>query len=89
MVGWDVKFQKKARKDAAKLKSAHLDGRAKRLIAIMRRDPYGNPPPFEKLKVELRGKYSRRINDQHRLVYAIDAENRTITVFSMFSHYGD
>lgn len=87
MVGWTVKFTTQAVKDAGSLKRIRLDERAKGIIAIMEEDPFGKPPPFEKLKGDLKGKYSRRINGQHRLVYSIDSKSRTVIVFAMYSHY--
>ena len=33
--------------------------------------------------------YSRRINVQHRLVYEVNEETRTVRVLRMWTHYGD
>jgi toxin YoeB len=43
----------------------------------------------EKLKYNLEGLYSRRINKKHRLVYEIKDEIVTVIVLSAHSHYGD
>ena len=43
----------------------------------------------EKLKYNLEGLYSRRINKKHRLVYDIKDEIVTVVVLSAHSHYGD
>jgi toxin YoeB len=43
----------------------------------------------EKLKHDLEGLYSRRINRKHRLVYNIKEEIVTVIVLSAYSHYGD
>ena len=43
----------------------------------------------EKLKYELSGKFSRRINRKHRLIYEIDELSRTVTVLSAKAHYSD
>ncbi len=43
----------------------------------------------EKLKHDLEGLYSRRINRKHRLVYDIKDEIITVIVLSAYSHYGD
>ena len=48
-----------------------LDIKAKKLIDIMKENPYQNPPPYEKLTEDLKDYYSRRINIQHRLVYLV------------------
>ncbi len=67
-------YTKDAQKAIAKLKAAKLDGKAKKLISIIRENPYQNPHPYEKLIGDLDGAYSRRINIQHRLVYQLDDE---------------
>ena len=37
----------------------------------MQDNPFQTPPPYEKLVGNLSGNLSRRINIQHRLVYAV------------------
>ena len=39
------------------------------LLTVLKRDPFQNPPPYEKLLGNMAGMYSRRINRQHRLSY--------------------
>jgi toxin YoeB len=59
-----------------KLASSSLKTKAQTLLAILEKDPWQNPPPFEKLVGDLSGAYSRRINIQQRLVYQVlEAEN--------------
>lgn len=84
---WKVVYTKQARKDAKKLASAGLKARAQDLLAILKEDPYRTPPPFEKLLGDLAGAYSRRINIQHRLVYEILEETKTVKVLRMWTHY--
>ncbi len=82
-----VVYTKTATKDIPKLKAAHLDGKAKELIAVIRENPYQTPPPYEKLVGDLKGLYSRRINQQHRLVYEVFEREQTIKIISLWSHY--
>jgi toxin YoeB len=82
---WKIEFSRHALKDAKKLKASNLDKKVKELIAIIKENPYS--PPYEKLSGNLQGYYSRRINIQHRLVYAIDEQNHRIKVISVWSHY--
>lgn len=86
-MNWSIVYCKQAQKDAKKLNVAGLRGKAEELLKILARDPYQNPPPFEKLIGDLQGAYSRRINIQHRLVYEIFAEARTLRVLRMWTHY--
>jgi Txe/YoeB family toxin of toxin-antitoxin system len=86
-VSWSIVYTKQAQKDAKKLASSNLKPQAQRLLEIIARDPFQNPPPFEKLVGDLAGAYSRRINIQHRLVYQIYEAERTIKVIRMWTHY--
>jgi Txe/YoeB family toxin of toxin-antitoxin system len=80
-------FTRQAQKDAKKITSAGLRTKVEYLLAVLRDDPYRSPPPFEKLVGDLSGAYSRRINVQHRLVYEILPEARTVKVIRMWTHY--
>jgi Txe/YoeB family toxin of toxin-antitoxin system len=87
VVIWRVIFTKQAQKDAKKLAASNLRTKAEALLVILREDPYRTPPPFEKLVGDLQGAYSRRINVQHRLVYQILDDERTVKVIRMWTHY--
>jgi Txe/YoeB family toxin of toxin-antitoxin system len=84
---WQVVFAKHALKDAKKLSASGLKPKALELLAILERDPFQNPPPYEKLVGDLAGAYSRRINIQHRLVYEVLPEAHTVRVLRMWTHY--
>ena len=71
------------------LKRAGLSAKAKALAELLEKDPFQTPPPYEKLTGDLKGLYSRRINVQHRLVYEVNEETRTVRVLRMWTHYGD
>jgi Txe/YoeB family toxin of toxin-antitoxin system len=86
-VSWQLVFAKHAQKDAPKLASAGLKPKAQELLALIQENPFQNPPPYEKLVGDLAGAYSRRINIQHRLVYEVLAEQKTVKVLRMWSHY--
>ncbi len=87
MVTWRVILSTQAAKDAKKLKQAGLQPQAERLLHLLQDNPFAVPPPYEKLIGNLHGYYSRRINIQHRLVYARDEEQRIVHVLRMWSHY--
>jgi len=89
MVEYRVLYSKLALKDAKKLSSVNLDKKAKELIEIIRKDPFQNPPPYEKLVGNLNGAYSRRINIQHRLVYEVKEDEKKVRISRMWSHYGE
>ena len=87
MVMYEVVFAKQAQKDKKRLKQAGLDGRAKKLLDVIAENPFKTPPRYEKLVGDLAGYYSRRINIQHRLVYEVYEEQKTVKVLSMWTHY--
>lgn len=69
--------------------------KVKKLLDVVREDPYRDPPPVKQLRGDLKGKFSRRIDHKHRLVYELrgsapdtDYEG-VIYVERMWSHYGD
>jgi Txe/YoeB family toxin of toxin-antitoxin system len=91
MVNWCLVFTKQAQKDAKKLAHSGLKPQASRLLDILRKDPYQNPPSYEKLvgdlSGDLSGAYSRRINIKHRLLYQILDDIKTVKVIRMWTHY--
>ncbi len=87
MVGWPLFYTNQAQKDAKKLARSGLRKKAEILLDILRKNPYQQPPPFEKLVGDLEGAYSRRINIQHRLVYQILDRERSVKILRMWTHY--
>ena len=87
MTAWRVVFTRQAAKDARKLAGSNLRPKAEYLLEVLERDPFQNPPPFEKLVGDLAEAFSRRINVQHRLVYQVLSEERTVKVIRMWTHY--
>ena len=89
VVMWIIKFTKNAEKDKKLIKSAGLEERVKKLLNLIAKNPFQNPPSYEKLVGDLQGYYSRRINLQHRLVYKVYEDINTVVIHSMWSHCGD
>ena len=87
MVEFKIKFAKQAFKDAENLKTSGLDVKAKKLLEIIRHNPFQNPPPYEKLIGDLKGLYSRRINIQHRIVYEVLEDEKAVKIIRMWKHY--
>jgi len=87
VVSWTLVFTKQAQKDAKKLRVSGLKPNAEHLLEILELNPYQNPPPYEKLVGDLSGACSRRINIQHRLVYQVLEDIKTVKVIRMWTHY--
>lgn len=86
---WIIKFTKNAEKDKRLLKSVGLEDKVKKLLNLIAKNPFQNPPSYAKLVGDLQGHYSRRINLQHKLVYKVHEDINTVVIHSMWSHYGD
>lgn len=84
---WELHFTRQAQKDAKKVTSSGLKPKAQELFEIIRKDPFANPPPYEKLIGDLSGAYSCRINIQHRLVYQVLEKERAVKVLRLWTHY--
>ena len=84
---WQLVYTKQAQKDAKKLASAGLKPKALELLEILQKNPFQNPPPYEKLVGDLSGAYSRRLNIQQRLVYQVYETERIVKIIRLCTHY--
>ncbi len=87
VTAWKLVYTKQAQKDAKKILASGLKPKAVKLLEILQRNPFHNPPEYEKLVGDLTGAYSRRINIQHRLVYQVYQKEKTIKIIRMWTHY--
>ena len=85
-MSWELVFSKQAQKDAIKIARGGLKDQVTSLLKVLEKDPYQNPPPYQKLVGDLSGAYSRRITLQHRLVYQTLDELKTVKVVRMWTH---
>jgi len=86
-VKWKLIYTTQAKRDAKKVSRTGLKPRAEKLLAVLAANPYQNPPPYEKLVGDLAGAFSRRLNIQHRLVYQVLDDIKTVKIIRMWSHY--
>ena len=86
-MNWTHVFTEQAQKDAKKLRASGMKPQAERLLAILAKNPFQNTPPYEKLVGDLSGAYSRRINIQHRLVYQVLDDVKTVKVIRLWTHF--
>jgi Txe/YoeB family toxin of toxin-antitoxin system len=86
-VSWKLVYTKQAQKDAKRLAESGLKSKAQALLDVLAKNPWQNPPPYEKLRGDLAGACSRRINIQHRLVYQVMDDIKTVKVIRMWTHY--
>ena len=88
-MAWRIVLSQQAVKDAKKLLAAGLKDNAQKLLDILAQNPYQSPPPYEKLRGNLAGFYSRRINIQQRLTYQVFDREKIVKILRMWTHYGD
>ena len=86
-MSWELVYTKQAQKDAKKLAGSGLKSKALEILKIIEKNPYQNPPPYEKLVGDLTEAYSRRINIQHRLVYQVLDVEHIIKVIRLWTYY--
>lgn len=84
---WRLVYTRQAQKDARKLAASGLREKAQALLSVIQKDPFQNPPPYEKLVGDLAGAYSRRINIQHRLVSQVLESEQVVKVLRLWTHY--
>ncbi|MBC7161700.1 MAG: Txe/YoeB family addiction module toxin [Immundisolibacter sp.] len=84
---WRLVYTRQAQKDARKLAASGLREKAQALLNVIQKDPFQNPPPYEKPVGDLAGTYSRRINIQHRLVYQVLESEQVVKVLRLWTHY--
>lgn len=87
LVMWKIVYIKQAQKDAKKIARAGFQEKVETLLEILSKNPFQNPPPYEKLLGDLGGAYSRRINVQHRLVYQVLEKEKIVKIIRMWTHY--
>ncbi len=87
MSRYRIVYTKQAQKDARRAVSSGQKPKVQELLEILRKNPFEEYPPFEKLVGNLEGACSRRINIQHRLVYQVLEEEKIVKVIRMGTHY--
>lgn len=86
----EIKFTKKALEDFEFWKKSGnkiIQKKIENLLSSIRKDPFSGVGKPEKLKHQLSGSLSRRINGQHRLVYLLEREKNLIIILTMRFHY--
>lgn len=82
-----VEIKNSAKADLKKIKQSNLKDQFMLVVETLKNDPYSPTQSFEKLVPKSEGRYSRRLNRQHRVVYKIDEKNKIVEIYSAWSHY--
>lgn len=86
MSNYAVRIKNSDKADLKKLKQSSLKTQFQKIVETLKEDPYLPTQSFEKLKPTQEGRYSRRLNRQHRVVYKVK-EERIVEIYSAWTHY--
>ena len=87
MSNYTVAIKNSAKVDLRKIKQSNLKKQFEEVIQTLKEDPYMPTQSFEKLRPTDEGRYSRRLNRQHRVVYKVDEEDKVVEIYSAWTHY--
>ncbi|MFC1223902.1 Txe/YoeB family addiction module toxin [Pedobacter sp. BG31] len=57
------------------------------LLVAINNSPFEGIEKPEALKYNLTGKWSRRINSEHRVIYSVSETDQIIKIYSLRGHY--
>ena len=86
----EIILLEQAQKDRDYWKKSGNKAIMERISALLKdimEHPYTGIGKPESLKYDLAGKWSRRINAEHRLIYSVNEDIITVYVFSMRYHH--
>ena len=86
----EIILLKKAREDRDYWKQTGNEKIMKRITALLKdieKHPFSGLGKPEPLKGNLQGKWSRRITEEHRMIYSISNGRIYVYVFSLKGHY--
>lgn len=86
-MSYTIKVKSSAKRDLKKIKGSYLEKSFLEIIEQLKQNPYQKNQSFEKLVPPIKDFYSRRINVQHRVVYKVNEENKTVVIYSAWGHY--
>ena len=65
----------------------NIQNKISQLLKDIQEHPYTGLGKPEALRYNLSGKYSRRINQEHRIVYEVDEIQQLVIIHSLKGHY--
>ncbi len=87
-----ISYTDKAKKDFKRHKKSGnkaTEKKIKKILEELKTHPTTGTGKPEKLKHNLSGYWSRRINKKDRMIYSIDGHKVVVTVVSAMGHYTD
>ncbi|WP_442198695.1 Txe/YoeB family addiction module toxin [Senegalia sp. (in: firmicutes)] len=84
---YEVVIKNSAKKDLKKIKQSHLKENFNEVVQALKENPFAQTQSFEKLQPRSAGLYSRRINQQHRVIYKVNEDEKRVEIYSAWTHY--
>jgi len=85
---WEVQlFTKRAKKDYEIARRSQYQSKVQQIFEDLEQNPFSPLFSFEILRGQFSGAYSKRINQQHRVVYTVDETNKVVRIASCWNHY--
>lgn len=87
MSKYSIQIKNSAKVDLRKIKQSNLRAQFEKVIQTLKEDPYLPTQSFKKLKPTHEGRYSRRLNRQHRVVYRVNEDEKIVEIYSAWTRY--
>lgn len=87
MVKPQLACSRQALKEGKRVEAAGLNARIGESLTFLERDPFLEPPGFEKVLRNLAGAYPRRIDIRHLLVSEVCAKERTVRILLTWTRH--
>ena len=86
----EIVYSDEAKRDIEYWKKSGNTGIQKKIQQLLQAiaiDPYNGTGKPEPLRHNLSGLWSRRINQEHRIIYQLLEDRKTIKIYSLRGHY--
>ena len=82
-----IKYTKESINQLKKIQNAKLIQKISLIISNIATDPYSKDYKFERLKHNLTGYCSKRLDQKNRIIYKVQDNQIIVTVISVLGHY--
>jgi toxin YoeB len=87
---FQIEYDKRTRKQFKVLKNnKKLLAKIEQILENISTDPYSPEFKFERLKHDLSGFCSKRVDDKNRILYFVKGDKVIVIIISVMGHYDD
>lgn len=84
---YKVVIKNSAKGDLKKIKHSNLKSNFEDIIKTLQENSFSQTQSFETLLPKSAGRYSRRINRQHRVIYKVNESLKQAEIYAAWTHY--